>query len=155
MIPILMILFSLGGTTYGMAEETLAFYAILITVILVAGYDVIIGVAIILIGATIVIGIIARLGEKKLTGSLVDARDLLGVAAVYRNFGTDTAAALQALTVAEARVLDMPTGSMGPKLAAACDFAETGGSVALAGFPMPLPYLRERRALGCLLMCRT
>ncbi len=30
MIPILMALFAAGGTTYGMAEETLAFYAILI-----------------------------------------------------------------------------------------------------------------------------
>ena len=37
MIPILMTLFALGGTTYGMAEETLAFYAILIPVILAAG----------------------------------------------------------------------------------------------------------------------
>ncbi|MGM0986447.1 MAG: YfcC family protein [Pseudomonadota bacterium] len=53
MIPILMTLFALGGTTYGMAEETLAFYAILIPVILVAGYDVVTGVAIILIGAGI------------------------------------------------------------------------------------------------------
>ncbi|MDW7745911.1 YfcC family protein [Halomonas sp.] len=53
MIPILMTLFALGGTTYGMAEETLAFYAILIPVILVAGYDAVTGVAIILIGAGI------------------------------------------------------------------------------------------------------
>lgn len=53
MIPILMTLFALGGTTYGMAEETLAFYAILIPVILVAGYDVVTGVAIILVGAGI------------------------------------------------------------------------------------------------------
>ena len=30
MIPILMSLFAVGGTTYGMAEETLAFYALLI-----------------------------------------------------------------------------------------------------------------------------
>ncbi|RBP32666.1 putative ion transporter superfamily protein YfcC [Marinobacter pelagius] len=53
MIPILMTLFALGGTTYGMAEETLAFYAILIPVILAAGYDAVTGVAIILIGAGI------------------------------------------------------------------------------------------------------
>ncbi|MBQ1251782.1 MAG: YfcC family protein, partial [Firmicutes bacterium] len=30
MIPILMILFGLGGTTFGMAEETIAFYPLLI-----------------------------------------------------------------------------------------------------------------------------
>nr|WP_288144959.1 YfcC family protein [Marinobacter sp.] len=51
MIPILMTLFALGGTTYGMAEETLAFYAILVPVILAAGYDAVTGVAIILVGA--------------------------------------------------------------------------------------------------------
>ena len=53
MIPILMTLFALGGTTYGMAEETLAFYAILIPVMIAAGYDAITGVAIILVGAGI------------------------------------------------------------------------------------------------------
>ncbi|WP_372958193.1 YfcC family protein [Marinobacter sp.] len=53
MIPILMTLFALGGTTYGMAEETLAFYAILIPVMLSAGYDAVTGVAIILVGAGI------------------------------------------------------------------------------------------------------
>ncbi len=53
MIPILMALFALGGTTYGMAEETLAFYAILIPVMIAAGYDAVTGVAVILIGAGI------------------------------------------------------------------------------------------------------
>ena len=53
MIPLLMALFALGGTTYGMAEETLAFYAILIPVMIAAGYDAVTGVAVILIGAGI------------------------------------------------------------------------------------------------------
>ena len=53
MIPILMALFAAGGTTYGMAEETIAFYAILIPVMITAGYDAITGVAIILVGAGI------------------------------------------------------------------------------------------------------
>ena len=53
MIPILMAVFALGGTTYGMAEETLAFYAILIPVMIAAGYDAVTGVAVILIGAGI------------------------------------------------------------------------------------------------------
>jgi len=51
MIPILMTLFALGGTTYGMAEETLAFYGILIPIVIAAGYDAVTGVAVILIGA--------------------------------------------------------------------------------------------------------
>ncbi|MEM8957681.1 MAG: YfcC family protein [Pseudomonadota bacterium] len=51
MIPVLMTLFALGGTTYGMAEETLAFYALLIPVVILAGYDAVTAVAIILVGA--------------------------------------------------------------------------------------------------------
>jgi len=53
MIPILMALFAAGGTTYGMAEETLTFYAILIPVMIAAGYDAVTGVAVILLGAGI------------------------------------------------------------------------------------------------------
>ena len=53
MIPIMMALFAIGGTTYGMAEETLAFYSILVPVMIAAGYDSVTGVAIILLGAGI------------------------------------------------------------------------------------------------------
>ena len=51
MIPILMALFALGGTTYGMAEETLAFYVLLIPVMIAAKYDALTAVAVILLGA--------------------------------------------------------------------------------------------------------
>ena len=51
MIPAMMALFALGGTTYGMAEETLAFYPLLIPVMIAAGYDAVTGVAIIMLGA--------------------------------------------------------------------------------------------------------
>ena len=51
MIPVLMGLFAFGGTTYGMAEETLAFYVLLIPIMIAAGYDAITAVAIILLGA--------------------------------------------------------------------------------------------------------
>ena len=53
MIPILMIVFALGGTTYGMAEESLAFYALIITVMIAAGYDALTGAAILLLGCGI------------------------------------------------------------------------------------------------------
>ena len=53
MIPIMMGLFAIGGTTYGMAEETLAFYILIIPIMIAAGYDAITGVAIILLGAGI------------------------------------------------------------------------------------------------------
>lgn len=51
LIPILMIIFSLGGTTYGMAEETMAFYALLVTTMIAAGFDAMVGAAVILLGA--------------------------------------------------------------------------------------------------------
>lgn len=53
MIPILMTLFAAGGTTYGMASETLAFYALIIPVMIAAGFDAMTGVAIVLLGAGI------------------------------------------------------------------------------------------------------
>ena len=53
LIPILMIAFAFGGTSYGMAEETLAFYALIIPVFVRAGYDSLTGVAVIMLGAGI------------------------------------------------------------------------------------------------------
>ena len=53
MIAALMIVFALGGTSYGMAEETLAFYALIVTVMVAAGYDSLTGVAVIMVGAGI------------------------------------------------------------------------------------------------------
>ncbi len=51
LIPILMVFFGLGGTTYGMWEETMAFYPLLIPVFLAAGYDAMVGISVILLGA--------------------------------------------------------------------------------------------------------
>jgi uncharacterized ion transporter superfamily protein YfcC len=53
MIPVLMSVFALGGTTFGMAEESLAFYALVITVMIAAGYDALVGAAIVLLGCGI------------------------------------------------------------------------------------------------------
>jgi uncharacterized ion transporter superfamily protein YfcC len=46
-------LIAIGGTTFGLAEETMAFFPILIPVFLAAGYDAIVGVACIFIGSSI------------------------------------------------------------------------------------------------------
>jgi len=51
LIPILMLLFGLGGTTFGMWEETMAFYPLLLPVFLAAGYDAVVGISVILLGA--------------------------------------------------------------------------------------------------------
>jgi len=51
LIPILMILFSIGGTTYGMLEETVGFYALLAAAMVAAGMDTVVSSAIVLLGA--------------------------------------------------------------------------------------------------------
>jgi uncharacterized ion transporter superfamily protein YfcC len=53
LIPILMCVFALGGTSYGMAEETLAFYVLIIATMIALGYDSLTGVAVIMLGAGI------------------------------------------------------------------------------------------------------
>jgi len=47
------LLISLGGSTFGLAEETLAFYPILIPIFLAAGYDTMVGLASIFLGSAI------------------------------------------------------------------------------------------------------
>ena len=53
MIPILMTVFAVGGTTFGMAEESLAFYVLIITVMIAAGYDALVGALVLLLGCGI------------------------------------------------------------------------------------------------------
>ena len=51
LIPILMFIFSVGGTTYGMLEETVGFYVLLAATMMAAGMDPLVGSATILLGA--------------------------------------------------------------------------------------------------------
>lgn len=51
LIPILMLIFSIGGTTYGMMEETVAFYGLLSFTMVAAGMDTIVASATVLLGA--------------------------------------------------------------------------------------------------------
>lgn len=51
LIPILMFIFSVGGTTYGMLEETVGFYILLAAAMVAAGMDTIVASAIVLLGA--------------------------------------------------------------------------------------------------------
>ena len=51
LIPILMFIFSICGTTYGMLEETVGFYVLLAATMFAAGMDPLVGSAIILLGA--------------------------------------------------------------------------------------------------------
>lgn len=51
LIPVLMFIFSLGGTSFGMAEETIAFAALVTTTMIVAGFDPLVSVATLILGS--------------------------------------------------------------------------------------------------------
>ena len=52
-IAVVCFLVAMGGTTFGMAEETIAFYPILIPIFLSSGYDAMVGIAAIWMGSCI------------------------------------------------------------------------------------------------------
>jgi uncharacterized ion transporter superfamily protein YfcC len=51
LVVVLMGVFAVGGTTYGMWEETLGFYAVMVPLVVALGYDRMVAVAIIALGA--------------------------------------------------------------------------------------------------------
>ena len=53
MIVIIASLVALGGTTFGLAEETIAFYPIVVPIFIAAGYDAIVAIATIFLGSCI------------------------------------------------------------------------------------------------------
>lgn len=78
--------------------------------------------------------------DKDLASSLLArelSADLLIIATdvdgVYTGYGTDEAKRLGKVTPAELAALDLPAGSMGPKVAAACEFVEATGKRAAIG----------------------
>lgn len=77
LIPILMFVFSLGGTSYGMAEETIAFYALVTTTMMVAGFDPIVAVGTIALGAGS--GVLGSTVNPFLVGASIDACKSVGV----------------------------------------------------------------------------
>ncbi len=79
-IPILMILFSIGGSTYGMAEETIPFYGLLSATMVAAGFDTFVAVGTVLLGAGS--GVIGSTVNPFSTGVAMDA--LRGIVAFSR-----------------------------------------------------------------------
>lgn len=77
MIPILMFLISLGGTTYGMAEETIAFYALVTATMVAAGFDAITAASTILLGSTA--GVLGSTVNPFVVSSSVDALKTSGI----------------------------------------------------------------------------
>ncbi len=74
LIVILMAVFALGGTTYGMWEETLGFYTLMIALVIAMGFDRMVGVAIIFLGAGT--GVLASTVNPFATGVASDAADI-------------------------------------------------------------------------------
>jgi len=58
---------------------------------------------------------------------------LTDVDGVYEGFGTESARLLHRVTVDQLRAMDLPAGSMGPKVDACCRFVEQGGGRAAIG----------------------
>lgn len=77
LIPILMCLFALGGTTYGMSEETVAFYALICVTMVAVGFDTLTAAATILLGAGI--GTLASTVNPFATGIASDTALQAGV----------------------------------------------------------------------------
>ena len=71
LIPILMFVFSIGGTTYGMLEETVGFYALLAVAMVAAGMDTIVSSAVVLLGAGS--GVLGSTVNPFAVGAAVDA----------------------------------------------------------------------------------
>jgi uncharacterized ion transporter superfamily protein YfcC len=71
LIAILMVVFAIGGTTYGMAEETLGFFALLVPLALALNYDRMVGAGIIFLGAGT--GVLASTVNPFATGVASDA----------------------------------------------------------------------------------
>ena len=71
LIPILMFIFSIGGTTYGMLEETVGFYALLAVAMVAAGMDTIVSSAIVLLGAGS--GVLGSTVNPFAVGAAIDA----------------------------------------------------------------------------------
>ncbi len=77
LIPILMAIFSIGGTTYGMCEETVPFYLLLAATMVAAGFDSLTGAAVVLLGAGV--GVMGSTVNPFAVGVAVDALNGIGV----------------------------------------------------------------------------
>lgn len=77
LIPVLMLIFSLGGTTYGMCEETVPFYALLAATMMAAGFDPMVGAATVLLGAGC--GCLGSTVNPFAVGAAVDALTGVGI----------------------------------------------------------------------------
>ena len=134
MIPILMTVFAIGGTTFGMAEESLAFYVLIITVMIAAGYDSLVGASIVLLGCGV--GVLGSTINPFATGI---ASEFAGVSIDEGIVGrivilvVGTAIAIVFVMRYAAKVQADPTRSLVGRPTAADAAPETGGAASETG----------------------
>lgn len=76
-IPVLMFIFSICGSTYGMLEESVGFYALLAGTMVAAGMDTIVGASVVLLGAGS--GVLGSTVNPFAVGAALDAAKGAGV----------------------------------------------------------------------------
>ncbi len=89
-----------------------------------------------------VAAVIDKDASSALLASALEADRLImltDVEAVYKNWNTDSAKPIQRMSTAELRELEFEEGSMAPKVAAACQFADETGNSAYIGKLTRLP----------------
>jgi uncharacterized ion transporter superfamily protein YfcC len=140
LLALLTAAFSVGGSTYGMAEETLGFYALLVPVLLGLGHDRMVAVGVILVGSGI--GTLASTVNPFATGVAsgiagVPLGDGLGLRLVMWVVLTTTA--ILYIQRYAARVREAPGLSLAPGAVHGVPVARDGGpgpsAAAPAGFP--------------------
>lgn len=77
LIVVLMFLFSVGGTTYGMAEETIGFYAFITSAMVMAGFDTVVALSVVLLGSAS--GVLGSTVNPFATGVAISALESAGI----------------------------------------------------------------------------
>ncbi len=115
-IPILFCIFSLGGTTYGMQEETIGFFIIVVPFLIVAGFDAMTGLLVILLGSCT--GFMMSTINPFAIGAAVDAASSSidismsdGLGFRFLSWGIATALGATLVTLYARRVYKDPTKS--------------------------------------------
>ena len=125
LVVVLMAVFSLGGTTYGMAEETLGFYALIVPIMVGLGFDRMVGATVIMLGAGV--GTMASTVNPFATGVASDAAGIaLGDGILLRAlmYVVLTIVAILFVMRYARKVKKDPSKSMVPRIAADDEFRE-------------------------------
>ncbi|MEI5098446.1 YfcC family protein [Streptomyces sp. PmtG] len=143
LLVVLLTMFSLGGTTYGMAEETLGFYGLMIPLVLGLGYDRMVAATVIMVGAGV--GTLASTVNPFATGVASDSAGIgtgEGIALRLSMWVCLTALAAAYVARYARRVAEDPSRSLTPLSEEDRRIESASGSTD--------PLSRRQRAVLCL-----